>query len=197
MYSIKQLITIVIIVAIVFFCLGYIISLPTNKTSLNNTVGQNTYQAGWEAAKQRLAETGFAPIMEGMEISAVSGEVKQIQENKISLKIQPLLPLADPDLDNRIIEIDSNIKIYQLEEKDNNEYQEELNGFNLTMQRQMENSELNQEMIMPPEPFTKKAASLSDIKVGAQINVEAGEDIKNLKEFDVITITIQFIQNIL
>jgi len=182
----KQIITIIII-ALIFFGLGFYAN------SYYKSTITDTYQAGWDAAKLRLEETGFImPMTEGMEITSVSGEVQEIKDNKISLKIYPLEPLADPSLDDRIIEVDENTKIYQLVERDQAEYQREMAEFNQRMQEQMENPETMAELGEYPEPYTKQEISLTNIQTGQQITVLAQEDIKDTKQFKAIEITVQF-----
>jgi len=188
----KQIITIAT-TAIIFLFIGIIVGGTTNQVS----VGENTFQAGWDAAKQRLAETGFVPIMgmEGIEIKSVNGEIREINNSKITLKIQPLGPLADPELDVRIVEI-ANAKIYELIEKDQEEFQKEMEEFNKKMQTQGENLEIMiepiSELIVLPEMFIKQEIKLSDLKVGQQILVEAGKDVKEVKQFIAKEITLRF-----
>ena len=181
----KQTITTIIIIALIFFGIGFAFANYYKS-------GDNTYQAGWEAAKQRLMETGYAPTMEDMEITFVNGVVQEVKDNKIYLKIQPLTPLDDPELDNRIIETDDNTKVYQLVEKDTDQYQKESNEFNQTMQEQMNNLETIAEPIMPPEPFIKQEINLDKIQVGQQITVIAEQDIKEIKQFNAVEIIVQF-----
>lgn len=190
----KNLIVIVLSIAAVCFILGFLISSQLNKTQgrLGQIIGgQNTFQAGWEAAKQRLAETGFAPLAADMEIKSLSGQVQKIEGSKISLKIQPLEPLADPALDNRIVETDNNTKIYKLVQKDTSEYQKEMEEFNKKMEEQMKNPPERPEPLMPPEMYTKEEVALSDIKEGEQITVTAQENIKEKSEFKATEVVIQ------
>lgn len=182
----KQIITIIII-ALISFGLGFVGNIYYKSTT------DDTFQAGWDAAKQRLEESGFYPMMERIEVKIATGEVKQIQDNKISLKIYPLEPLADPDLDDRIIEVDENTKIYQLVERDQVEYQKELEEFNRRMEEQMANPETMAELGEYPEPYTKQEINLTDIEIGQQITVLAQKDIKDTKQFKAIEITIQFV----
>jgi hypothetical protein len=202
-------IVIIVITAIVFFGLGYFIS-PSKiitKEAKNIIKGEDTYQAGWEAAKQRLAESNFMPtmIMKDIEIKSVSGSVQKIEGNKITLKIQPLEPLADPDLDIRIIDA-SKAKFYKSVQRDMEEYQKEMDEFNLKIQAQMNSEiltpeelsagviappEMNVEPIMPPAMFIKKEVSISEIQNNQQITVITEEDIKDKKEFKAIEVSIQ------
>jgi hypothetical protein len=154
---------------------------------------ENTYQAGWEAAKQRLADSGFSSVMEGMEFRLISGEVLKTEaaRGRISISINPLEPLADPELDTRIIIVDSNTKIIKLAEKDMAEYEKEMAEFDKQMGEQMAGPDPMVELPMPPEFYTRESADISSIVAGQMITVSAGEDIKEKKEFKATEITIQ------
>jgi hypothetical protein len=169
-------ITTIIIIAIVCLGLGYTFGSMTNPT--------DTFQAGWDAAKQRLTETGFAPLIEDTEITSVSGEIQEIKDNKISLAIYHFEPLSDPELDNRIIEIDENTKIYQLVEKDQAQFQKEMDEFDKAMQEA-------QDISTPPEPYFKREINFSNIEVGQRITAVAQEDIKEVKQFKAIEINVE------
>jgi len=195
----KKTIIISLVVALVFFTLGYLIG-SINITPTGQLVkGANTYQAGWDAAKKRLSDSGFAAPMANLEIKNVSGQAIAVQGDAITLKIGPLEPLADPSLDERTINVDANTKIYILEQKDQTQYQSEMAEFNKKMQEQLKNPPKPGETpaaaagaIMPPEFFVKKEASISDIKVGMNINVIAADkDIKNAKQFSAAEINLQ------
>ena len=175
----------IIIIALISFGLGFIGNIYYKSTT------DDTFQSGWEAAKQRLEEIGYFPMMEGMEITSVNGRVEEVKDNKISLKISPLEPLADSDLDNRIVEVDENTKIYQLVGRDMAEYQKETEEFNQRMQEQMANPETMADLGEYPEPYTKEEISLADIEIGQQITVRTEEDIKDTKQFKAIEITVQ------
>lgn len=195
----KKNIIISLVVALVFFTLGYLVGGSNIAPAGQLIKGANTFQAGWDAAKKRLADSGFGSPMANFEINNVSGQVTAIQDKAITLKIMPLEPLADLDLDERIIKADANTKIYTLEQKDQAEYQKEMEDFNKKMQEQAnsmpapgETPASPADAITPPEFFVKKETSLSDIKIGDNINViAADEDIKNTKQFTAAEINIQ------
>ncbi|MBU1730238.1 hypothetical protein KJ557_01635 [Patescibacteria group bacterium] len=184
-----------VFIAVIFFGLGYITSKSHKQLCPQTTNEQKgDFQAGWDAAKQRLSETGFMPMLddiESMEIKTANGEVTAIEDNKITLKIFPLEPLADPELDNRIIEIDENTKVYQSVVKDQKEFQKELDEFRNKIHERINNPEGNTEPLTPPSGFIKQESSLTAIQVGQQITVTAEQDIKNLKQFKAIEIIIQ------
>jgi len=185
----KQIYVISLIVAVVFLGIGYLIG--ANNIFSPTASGPNTFQAGWDAAKKRLVDYGFAPALVA-EVKNLSGSVQTVNGNNITIKIRLLEPLADPNLDERIIETDNNTKIYLLETKDSAVYQKEMDAFNKKMQgfRPVIAATTSQ-AISAPEPFTKKAANVSDIKVGDMLNVAADKDVKNAKTFKAVEITIQ------
>ena len=186
-------------VALIFFSLGYLIGSAKVSPTGKLAIGANTFQAGWEAAKKRLADSGFAAPMGNFEIKNISGQVTAVKGSTVALKIRPLEPLADPNLDERIINVDSNTKIYILEQKDQAQYQSEMAEFNKKMQEQLKTPPQPgqapispADAIMPPEFFIKKEASISDIKIGITVNVVAADkDIKNAKQFTAAEISLQ------
>lgn len=184
-----------VFIAVIFFGLGYITSKSHKQLCPQPTNEQKgDFQAGWDAAKQRLSETGFMPMLddiESMEIKTANGEVTEINGNKISVKIYPLEPLADPEMDNRVIEVDENTKIYQLILKDQTEFQKELDEFRKKIDERVNNLEGKTEPLTPPSGFIEQESSLTAIQVGQQITVTAEQDIKNLKQFKAIEIIIQ------
>lgn len=189
---IKQTITIIIVTALVFFGLGFVFA-DYYKSDSNN----GTFQDGWNAAKQRLIDSGLAPMMEeDIEITLVDGKVKQINGDKIILSIHPLGPLTDPELDERIVQIDNNTKFYQLKEKDEAQYQEEMEEFDNRIEEQEEqidNLEIDIKPIFPPEMFIREEVSFSNIKIDQELAVIAQEDIKDTKEFKAVEIVVQSI----
>jgi len=192
--KIKQNVIIIVVTAVIFFILG--IAIPSGGTIIKDTTSEfGSFQEGWDAAEQRLIETGFVPMMgEEMEIMSVSGDVQDIKGNKITLKIYPLSPLADKNLDVRIIDV-SNANFYRLIEKDQAQFQKEMEDFDKKMTTRMESSDTmagaTLDLITPPEMFIKQIISSSELKVGQQIMVTAGEDIKDAKQFDAEEVVVQ------
>lgn len=169
-------------VAVVFFGVGYFTSASGIFAFLSG-VSQNTFQAGWDAAKKRLVETGFAgPIRADMEVKNISGEIQKIDGNKITLKIHPLEPLADPSLDTRIVVVDSATKIYGVAAKDPKEYAAEVKAY--------EKNRKPADPITLPDSFKKIEISVSDLKAGDVISVIAEKDIKEAKEFAALEINL-------
>jgi len=166
----KNSIIISLIVALVFFTLGYALGASLSPKTGGKTssflsglsTGANTFQAGWDAAKKRLADSGFGAPMANLEIKNLTGQVTAVKDNAITIKISPLEPLADPSLDQRIVKVDANTKIYVLVQKDQALYQKEMEEFNRKMQVQAKNPpkpgqapDATAGAIMPPEFFIK------------------------------------------
>lgn len=168
------------------FALGIFIGTKIKtKTSNGNT---DSFQAGWDAAQKRLEESGAAPKLNGIEIKTLSGTIQQIEGEKITLKTTNILgALSDPELDNRIVQVNNETKIYLLIPKDNTVLQKETEEFNNKLKEQA-----NQAAdLQIPLPFDKKEVSLAELKVGQNITVQADEDIKDKKQFTAKEISIQ------
>ena len=190
-----------IIIAIFFYGLGFatssLMKIVTkspaleNAADIKNQIADNTYQAGWDAAKKRLTDSGLAPMNDMIEIKNVTGEVVGISGDKITLKIRPLEPLADPKLDTRIIIIDSTTKIYKNEQKETKSYQQDMEEFNKKMQAGAGKPGQIAAPLVPPDLFNKKPASLADIKTGMNITVNSDKDIRNSQEIQAKEIIMQ------
>lgn len=177
----KTLLVTIIITALIFFALGYLIKGAKVNPIGQSVKGANTFQAGWDAARTRLVDSGFImPSGVNREIKTVTGEIKEINGDKITLKIRPIEPLADESLDTRIIVVDSATKIYSLEVKDQAKYFAEMTAY--------ANKKPEKNPVTPPSRFDKSEISLTDLKVGQVISATAENDIKTIKEFTALEI---------
>jgi len=198
----KKEITIVALAVVIIFGVGAFAGYKIGSKAKSNPLAQNgndTYQAGWDAAKKKLAES--QPALPGMaEVKVLSGKVEKVDGNNITLKVSNALdPLADPNLDTRIVETDSNTKFIQQTPKDPAQLQKEMADFNKQMQAQAPTSASSASAVVPakpltpPQPFDTKEISLADIKTDQVIMVTSGDNIKDAKQFKATEITIQFI----
>ncbi len=196
----KKLINTIIIILV--FVIGLVLGLIIRpKQSSAPTGSQNTYQAGWNAAEQKLVQSGMVPgLNSNIPIKSLSGTVEKIDGNKLTVKTVPLNPLADSSLDERIVDVDSSTKIFQMTQKDPQEYQKEMAAFQKTMQSQTQaqisntankTNSAKPQTATPPMPFDKKQISLSDLKAGMQISITSSIDIKTAQEFTATEIDIQ------
>lgn len=190
----NNLILSLVVTALVFFAAGYYFEGQMFEASINSRGSENTYKAGWEAAKERLKETDY--YLGDEEISYVNGVVQKVENKKIYLEIGPLTPLADPDLDNRVVIMDKNTKIYKLKEKNDEQFQREMDQFQKRVE-ELEAKENSEEEVMKlyeeqePEFFIKKSVGYDQINEGDFVSVEAQEDITEQKEFKAVVIEVE------
>jgi len=167
----KTQLIIIILVALIFFGLGYAVSFLKNRAPVNNN---DTYKAGWDAARAKLIESGLTKT--DFELRQLPGEIVEINGDKITLKVKSNVdPLADQSLGTRIIVVDSATKIYSLEAKDPKKYEAEIKAYNKLPQ--------DKRPAEFPNDFKKTEISLSDLPIGRMILVSAENDIKEAKEF--------------
>lgn len=178
-------------VSIVILAIGIAIgSFGINKGGATPAGSANTYQAGWDAAKKRLADTGFA--FSGMvEVMSITGTAQDVRSDGMTVKIRPLEPLADPELDIRTVKFDANTTFYQMEQKDPIKYQQEVNAFNLKMRSSPTASPTAPGL--PPQPFIKTTVSAQAVKVGSMVSAIAASNIKDAKEFVATEVTVQIV----
>jgi len=204
MYSLKQLIIFILLTAVLFTIIGFYTAKVINKTPANNKIitanNQDTFQAGWDAAKEKLKESGF--IMPG-EIKALSGNVKEINGNKIILSTNLINPLDDEALKTRTVIINKDTEIVIQKEKT----QEELNveeaeksekiavlkeqqKIAVTEEEKMDLEIQIMDLQMPVDFFKLQNVGIKDIKAGDNISVTAEEDIAQKQEFSASRISI-------
>lgn len=165
-------------VLILGLLIGSIVTVLVLRSRININ---DTYQAGWDAAKTRLAlYTQSNPIFAPKEVTSITGTVESISGGLVTIKITPLEPLADPLLDERVVTVSLNTNINRSVQKNPTEYQKEMEVFMKNIQQM---SKTSTGIINPPSMFTKQSVQISDIKVGANITITASENIKNLKNF--------------
>jgi hypothetical protein len=195
----KKTFIISIVVAVVFLALGYLLGLSAQPSGsvagLSQLVkGNDTFKAGWEAAKTRMVESGYVPMDTNIKLQNINGTVKEIKNGAITLTVRPLEPLADPSLNERTVKIDSKTQIFKLEPKDQKVYQQELADFNKKIKAQVKPGQVPSvsNSALPPIAFIQKLVSLADIKAGDKIDVTSGndEDIKSAKTFKASNIII-------
>jgi hypothetical protein len=170
-------------------------SLPGDSdTGKINNINNNDhgYQAGWDAAKKRLAEYNKSLMNDGGEIKSLSGTAEKISDNKISLKIRPIGPLDDPDLDQREVIIGSNTKIFKIVEKDAKTYQKEAAEMK-EKAKGMKGEEAILSSMLSPSMYEKKEVKVSDIRSGDGLVISSNDNIRNKKEFTAAQIEIQFV----
>jgi len=161
-------IVIIIIVAVVFFGAGFVSSNLMGREPVDTT---DTFQHGWEAAKKRLIETN-PYLAEGSNLpkTQVTGKIVKINGKNITVSIVPLEPLADPDLDERILTTDNKTKVYHYVET-KAENQDFVTGLH------------NPDEFVGGVILAKEEVGISKIEEGQRITVITDKDIRKEKSF--------------
>jgi len=172
MITLKHLFIAILITAVVFSFLGYFIG---NR-------GGGAFQAGWDAAGERLESIGYYE-QGSSEAYSLGGEIVSVSGNRIGLKLsQPLELLANPDLDNRVIQVNDQTKItIRKTSPAMKEYEEKMRV--LEEQAEAESFEPENWPEPPEESFIIQEISLSDLEIGQRITVKSANNIKDEKEF--------------
>jgi hypothetical protein len=190
--------TIIGIVAFVLvFGLGMFVGTKLKSKSAAPSGQENSFQAGYAAARERLKEQGMGVLSDNVEIKSVFGTVQKISGNSMTVKtISAVDLLANSDLDTRTVQIDNNTKFYQLVQKDVAQFQKEMEEFQKKTQEQKNSKDASVQPPATPMPYDKKEITLADIKEGQSVTAIANEDIKNKKEFTATEISIQFVPSV-
>lgn len=174
----KFLVIFSIFLSVLFFLVGFFSNslFKTNK----NSSDQDTFKAGWDAAKKRLQETNLCgyPIL-NQEIKTVSGIITKIENNKIYIKANPLEPLSEPELDNRIILLNKDTKLFRINLVENNKEADENFG------------NYPEEKNYSKTISKKSEINLSDLKIGEFVSADSQSDIKDSKIINAQEIIIQ------
>jgi hypothetical protein len=172
---------------VAIFALGVFIG--TKIKTKTNTGQQDSFQAGWDAAQKRLEESGAVPRLEGVQIKTVSGTIQKIENNSIAIKVSNILgALSKPELDNRIVQINNETKIYKLIPKDSSQFQKETEDFNNKLKESKDGSMGDTRV---PIPFNEEEIKLTDLKEGQTITIDSSDDIKEKQQFIATKITVQ------
>ena len=124
----------------------------------------------------------FFPSVSDMR--SVSGTVETIKENSLIIKTSPSMNPFEDLPEKREVVVTSATKIVRIMQKDSKVFQKEMEA----IQKPIKPGEPVQ---MPSMPFTEKAISLKDLKVGDQVSAEAGENIKEKVRFEATRIVVR------
>lgn len=155
-----------------------------------NEIKKITYQQGWEDAKARLYQQ-IGPIAEENKIiNIITGEIVDINEKQIVLKLGVTELLSDPELDNRNIFVDDSTKIFKYQMKSNEEYQKDLSEYYQANNIDPVTFIPNPDEIFGPDRFEQVEAVFSSLSAGQTIAVYADKNIGKDKSFTAAKILI-------
>lgn len=143
--------------------------------------GENTYQAGFDAAKKRVLESPTGMMFRTPDdVRAVSGTVTAINGDRITLHTQSTNPFDDPSLADRTVLVTSDTKIIKISQADPKIFQAQMEAFMKTIQSGKRTGSTPPPT--PPQP-TRTTVDAKSVIVGSTLTVTAGANIKTSKEF--------------
>ena len=121
-------------------------------------------------------------------IYSLSGEVTSVEETKITFALNsPIYPLDPIELDERTVLISQNVEITKRFERNQEQFEKELQEFELSFENRNEN---NFQDIDPPERYVNEIIDILEIQVGDRIRVFSESDIHFEKEITATKIKI-------
>lgn len=144
----------------------------------------NTYKAGFEAAKNRVLESPLGSLFRAPDdIHNISGGVTAVNGNVIVIHLVSTNPFDDPALDNRTVIVTPDTKILKITPQDTEAFRVKMDAFMKMIQAGKGDG-------VPPQQ-THTTVILSNIKVGDMLAIITIENIKSMKEFPASQIIIQ------
>ncbi len=196
----KKTLFAVTILILLFFGSGILLGVKLK--SENNGIASNvqapsnqdnSYQAGYDAAKKQLLEKNpaIAPLIE-MQTKIRYGTIEKISENSIILdNVRTAALPADSKPETFTVDITKDSNFFQLSRKDCAQFQAEMTDFQNKLQKQ---TPTDQQKISSPQIQEKKAISLADLKEGQLVSITSNEDISDQKDFTAKEVTIMDVQ---
>ena len=171
------------IIILIVFLLLFIAVLSFFLNIKINNVKKISYQKGWDDAKVRLYGQMGPIVTSNIITNMVFGTIVDIKDNKINVKINSTELLSNPELDNRVVIINNQTKIYKFQKKDNEKYKKELDNY------YKENNIDPNTFIPGPDgqlgidKYEEILVNLDSLKTSQLIDVYADKNIRELKEF--------------
>jgi hypothetical protein len=161
-----------------FYFLGAGTGLIGEKLLFTKKDDNDNFKAGWLAAEKRLDDIGsLYGVKNDYEIKTISGTVDKIDGDQIQIKIMPLEPLADPDLDYRTVNVNTKTIISKIIKKSDEQYQQEI--------KELSSQDIQKRGPDSPDGsvnlYDTNNVDIGQISVGSQITVYSSENIKEKK----------------
>ncbi len=189
----KKALVVTVILILLFLVTGILVGAKFKKTA-SPSGQENTYQAGWDAAKKELTEKCNNTKNNSVaSTKSLSGVIKEINGQTISLENAFISDKTTNTISNPTsltISVSGNTKFYQITQKDKTQFQQEMDDFQKKIQEKINgNSSNDSQPLTSPQAQEKKELTLSDLKTGlfALIELDDNSTDKNYiaKEIDV------------
>jgi len=155
--------------------------------------GDKGYQAGYEAARKKVAETHMFPQPASM--MNISGTVVSVSDNKLVMDTPQVIlnPLEPQAPTQRTVNVSSDTEIKSQVMKDEAQQQKDRAQFEAEMTKfneALKSGKTPPAPPMPPNAFEEKKIKISEIKTGAQIMVSSASDILLAETIDATAISV-------
>jgi hypothetical protein len=163
-------------IAVILLCAAYLIGYQNGKTGnvfdLGSTLTGNRYEAGYEAAHQKLIESKLIPS-QPEKITSLSGRIISIDQNKIQIEVPQVIldPLSEPAPTNRDIKNFDAATVLVRVQKTPDQLAKDIKDMNKLASRGKTPSN---DLL---SPFTEKTGAIGDLKAGDLITVEGAAGI--------------------
>jgi len=184
----------IVIVFIIFFILvGVVFALLSIKKNQNIQENQNRDFSLIDSltfVKEINGDEYNSEISKDEEMKIISGQIKKIEEGRIVLSVHILNSEDDPDLKERIIEFNKDVKIYKRKAKNEKQFIREVKEFETIVNNSTDKNEVETGRISIPESFTREDGTFDDVKEGDFVNVVSLSNIREAKNIQVVEISI-------
>jgi hypothetical protein len=163
---------------------------PESEANINQNNNTDLgYEKGWDDLKKRIVNAGVCEMVSSdRPLVSFSGQIENILDNKITVRLTPIFPLDNSELDTRIILSDSNTKILRFKSKDEKIFSEEFKKYSEGKRGFVNEDEF---LLNAPKRFTEQVITVKELKSGSKIYIETEKNIRGVKEFAVRKIIVQ------
>lgn len=128
------------------------------------------------------------------DIRSVSGTIEEVKDGSFILKTSFSMNPFEDLPEKREVVVTSSTKIVRITQKDQKTFQKEVEASQKSFKSGNKPGKQT-EPVSFPMPFIEKEITLQDLKVGDQVSVGAGENIKEKVKFEAVRVVAQESQN--
>ena len=158
---------VIVLFGLIIFSIGFLVSDLFDKY-----VSNDTYAHGWNAAKERMYQSGVLEENERHPVKSVVGNIVTRSNQELIVDVKPISPFADPELDNRTVLLQENTKIFKYVKMS----EEEIDAQKKSLEKQG--------ILEEPQLYKKKEISRDVLQTGERIVIKSvDDDIRGKKKF--------------
>ena len=180
-----------ILVAVILLCVGiatgYLISKNQKKQTITPEGVTDSYEAGYEAAREIVENSNIIPTLVG-ETNVLKGRVSEIKDSQIVIEVNLINPLDDEKLKYRTVNVSEDTTITLHNEKnretirkEHDEYIEKMNDYRNGIG----------EIPTLPDIQIIKNININDLNESMLITVESDGNIRKALEFNAVRILVR------